>query len=43
ELIAYYERKGFRDTGEREAFPDDPKFGIPKKPLEFLVMEKEIS
>ena len=41
-LIAYYQRKGFADTGERQPFPDDPKFGIPKQPLEFLVMEKKI-
>ena len=41
-LIAYYERKGFQDTGERIPFPNDPKFGIPKQPLEFMVMEKEI-
>ena len=39
-LIAYYQRKGFYDTGERLAFPDDPSFGIPKQPLQFLVMEK---
>lgn len=42
-LIAYYQRKGFADTGERKPFPDDPKFGIPKQPLEFLVMEKVIA
>ena len=42
ELIDYYKRKGFTDTGERAPFPTDPKFGIPKKPLEFLVMEKQI-
>jgi ribosomal protein S18 acetylase RimI-like enzyme len=41
-LIAYYQRKGFVDTGERQPFPNDPKFGIPKQPLEFMVMEKEI-
>lgn len=43
ELIAYYKRKGFSDTGERQAFPDDPKFGIKKRPLEFMVMEKAIA
>lgn len=43
ELIAYYNRKGFVDTGHREAFPTDPAFGIPKQPLEFMVMAKEIS
>jgi len=42
ELIAYYTRKGFKDSGERAPFPNDPKFGIPKKPLEFMVMEKAI-
>lgn len=42
ELIAYYKRKGFIETGERQPFPSDPKFGIPKQPLEFLVMEKVV-
>lgn len=42
ELIAYYKRKGFVDTGKREEFPDDPAFGVPKQPLEFLVLEKEL-
>lgn len=43
ELIAYYERKGFAATGERQPFPNDPAFGVPKRPLEFLVMEKMLS
>ena len=43
ELIAYYQRKGYVDTGERKPFPDDPKFGIPKQPLQFMVMEKSIT
>ena len=42
ELIAWYKRKGFVDTGEREPFPSNPKFGIPRQPLEFLVMEKNL-
>jgi predicted N-acetyltransferase YhbS len=41
-LIAYYERKGYKDTGERKPFPDDPAFGIPKQPLQFMVMEKQL-
>lgn len=41
-LIDYYTRKGFVDTGERQPFPNDPAFGIPKQPLEFLVMEKKM-
>lgn len=40
ELIAFYERRGYRATGETESFPDDPRFGIPKEPLSFIVMEK---
>ena len=42
ELIAYYKRKGFVDTGFREDFPSDPAFGIPKRPLQFMVMEKTL-
>ena len=43
ELIAWYQRHGYNDTGKREPFPmEDPKFGIPKIHLEFIVMEKEI-
>jgi len=42
ELIQWYERRGYHDIGERKPFPDDPRFGIPKQPLEFLVMEKRI-
>ncbi|HET7899447.1 MAG TPA: GNAT family N-acetyltransferase [Flavisolibacter sp.] len=41
-LIHYYQRKGFHDTGERLPFPDDPAFGIPKQPLQFMIMEKEL-
>jgi predicted N-acetyltransferase YhbS len=41
-LIDYYRRKGYKDTGERLPFPTDPAFGIPKMPLQFLVMEKQL-
>lgn len=31
ELVAFYERRGYRATGKFEAFPEtDPKFGLPK-------------
>jgi ribosomal protein S18 acetylase RimI-like enzyme len=44
ELVAWYERHGYTRTGEVRPFPmDDPKFGLPKAFLEFVVMEKEIS
>ncbi len=43
ELIAFYERRGYRPTGQTEPFPmDDPRFGSPKVPLSFIVMEKPL-
>lgn len=43
ELIAWYERRGYRRTGERRAFPyGEPRFGIPKRDdlrFEWLVKE----
>ena len=43
ELIAWYRRHGYTPTGERKPFPDDPKFGIMKQPLEFIVLEKKLA
>lgn len=44
ELIAFYERRGYQPTGETEPFPmDDPRFGLPRQPLSFMVMEKVLS
>lgn len=43
ELISWYERQGYSDTGERKPFPmSDPRFGIPRKELEFIIMEKAL-
>lgn len=43
ELIAWYERRGYQLTGERKAFPSsDPRFGLPKQDLEFVVLRKEL-
>ena len=44
ELIAWYERRGYRDTGRREPFPShDPKLGLPKvDDLEMMVLEKNL-
>ena len=41
-LIAWYERRGYRLTGERRPFPyDDERFGVPKvQGLEFVILEK---
>ena len=40
ELIAWYERHGFKKTGETKPFPIGEKFGIQKQPLEMIVLEK---
>lgn len=44
ELIAWYERRGYALTGETRPFPmNDPRFGLPKALLEFVVMRKELA
>ncbi|MGN6512339.1 MAG: GNAT family N-acetyltransferase [Lysobacteraceae bacterium] len=42
ELIAFYERRGYRRTGITKPFPyGDERFGLPKRPdLRFEVLEK---
>lgn len=40
ELIAWYERRGYRQTGDTQPFPNDTRFGIKKQPLTFMVMKK---
>ncbi len=44
ELIAWYERRGYRRTGETRPFPtEDPRFGLPKTDaLAFVVLTKEL-
>jgi ribosomal protein S18 acetylase RimI-like enzyme len=44
ELIAWYERRGYRVTGENRPFPyGDRRFGLPRRPdLEFCVMVKDL-
>jgi len=44
ELIAWYERHGYQLTGERKPFVvPDTRWGIPKQPLEFVVLKKKIN
>jgi GNAT superfamily N-acetyltransferase len=45
ELIDWYERRGYAQSGERRPFPyGEPLFGVPKRPdLEFVVLEKALS
>ncbi|RKR07326.1 ribosomal protein S18 acetylase RimI-like enzyme [Kushneria sinocarnis] len=44
ELIAWYERRGYQQTGETRPFPhDDPRFGTPRRDdLQFAVLEKPL-
>ena len=43
ELIAWYKRHGYVDTGKRELFPaSDIHINISDKPLEFIYLEKKI-
>jgi len=44
-LIAWYERLGYRQTGDTLPFPyGNPRFGLPKRDdLYFVVMERELS
>jgi len=41
ELIAWYQRHGYYNTGKIIPFPDDP-LSIKTQPLEFIVMEKSL-
>jgi ribosomal protein S18 acetylase RimI-like enzyme len=44
ELIAFYERRGYRRTGIRKPFPyGNPRYGLPKRDdLRFEVLEKTL-
>lgn len=44
ELIDWYKRRGYVDTGREQPFPfDDPRFGLPKtRDLVFVVLEKSL-
>ena len=44
ELVDWYVRHGYINTGERKPFAfNDPRFGQPKQQLEFVVLEKLIN
>jgi hypothetical protein len=44
ELIAWYERRGYRPTGELRPFPSaDPRFGLPRRnDLAFAVLVRDL-
>lgn len=43
-LMAWYERRGYKSTGEKKPFPyDQPEVGIPKRDdLHFIMFEKDL-
>jgi len=44
ELMSWYERHGYKNTGIKKQFPsEDPRFGLPKKNLEFVILEKDLN
>lgn len=45
ELVAWYERQGYEQTGEQQPFPyGDTRWGIPKRPdLAFVVLRKGLA
>ena len=42
ELIAWYERRGFKPTGKLIPFPKDTGFGEPKEEIELAIFEKAV-
>jgi len=42
ELVAWYERQGYKKTGETKPLSVDSRFGIPTQPLEFAIMQKNM-
>jgi ribosomal protein S18 acetylase RimI-like enzyme len=42
ELIDWYKRHGYIDTGKRKPFPEDPMTGKHMRELEFVVLEKAV-
>lgn len=42
ELINWYERRGYKFTGEIQPFHDHGRFGEPKQLIELIVMEKAV-
>jgi ribosomal protein S18 acetylase RimI-like enzyme len=44
ELIDWYKRHGYTETGERKPFNmPDTRWGVPKQALEFIVLQKTIA
>jgi hypothetical protein len=42
ELVNWYMRHGYLPTGEIKPFPSDDRLGTPTRPLEFIILEKQL-
>ena len=42
DIIQWYQRHGYKDTGERKPFIEDALTGKHLQPLEFLILEKQM-
>lgn len=42
ELIDWYQRRGYKRTGQLVPFPTDPAFGIPKQPIVMEILEMNL-
>jgi GNAT superfamily N-acetyltransferase len=42
ELISWYQRRGYHNTGKILPFHDGTRFGVPKAVIELVVLEKEV-
>lgn len=42
ELLSWYIRRGYQNTGKIIPFPVEIGFGVPKEPIELVVLEKNI-
>ena len=41
-LIKWYEKHGYLDSGRKKPFHAHTKFGVPREPVEFMIMEKTL-
>jgi len=42
ELIAWYQRHGYYNTGNTLPFINEPALSVQTQPLEFIIMEKKL-
>ncbi|MEJ7912491.1 MAG: GNAT family N-acetyltransferase, partial [Chitinophagaceae bacterium] len=41
ELIAWYQRRGYENTGIVKPFPEGDQYGLPRQPIHFTVLQKD--